>query len=68
MMEASEVADNPFDFMDWFVLWCALSTMGPYIDRCVFPNDVQWTVVETSNRWLVEIGCARDFKCQRKEK
>ena len=27
--------DNSFDFMLGFVLWHALSTVGPYIDRCV---------------------------------
>ena len=27
--------DNSFDLMAWFSLWHALSTVGPYIDRCV---------------------------------
>ena len=27
--------DNSFDLMFWFLLWHALSTVGPYIDRCV---------------------------------
>ena len=27
--------DNSFDLMAWFLLWNALSTVGPYIDRCV---------------------------------
>ena len=27
--------DNSFNFMAWFLLWHALSTAGPYIDRCV---------------------------------
>ncbi len=27
--------DNSIDFMAWFVLWHALLTVGPYIDRCV---------------------------------
>jgi hypothetical protein len=27
--------DNSFDCMAWFLLWDALSTVGPYIDRCV---------------------------------
>jgi hypothetical protein len=26
---------NSFDLMAWFLLWHALSTVGPYIDRCV---------------------------------
>ena len=26
--------DNPFDLIAWFLLWHALSTVGPYIDRC----------------------------------
>ena len=34
--------DNFFDLRVWFLLWHALSTVGPYIDRCVpFPNNVQ---------------------------
>ena len=27
--------DNFFDLTAWFLLWHALSTVGPYIDRCV---------------------------------
>ena len=27
--------DNSFDLMAWFFIWNALSTVGPYIDRCV---------------------------------
>ena len=27
--------DNSFDLMTWFLLWHALSTVVPYIDRCV---------------------------------
>lgn len=27
--------DKSFDFMFWFELWCALSTVGPDIDECV---------------------------------
>ena len=27
--------DNFFELMAWFLLWHALSTVGPYIDRCV---------------------------------
>jgi hypothetical protein len=27
--------DNSFDLMAWFLLRHALSTVGPYIDRCV---------------------------------
>ena len=27
--------DNSFDLMAWFLLWYALSTVGPCIDRCV---------------------------------
>jgi hypothetical protein len=26
---------NSFNFMAWFLLWHALSTVGPDIDRCV---------------------------------
>ena len=35
--------DNSLDLMAWFLLWHALSTVGPYIDRqvCAFPNHVQ---------------------------
>ncbi|KAK6320820.1 hypothetical protein J4Q44_G00077960 [Coregonus suidteri] len=27
--------DNSVDLMAWFLLWHSLSTVGPYIDRCV---------------------------------
>ncbi len=27
--------DNSLDFMAWFVLWCAVSPVGSYIDRCL---------------------------------
>jgi hypothetical protein len=27
--------DNSFNLMAWFLLWHALSTVGPYVDRCV---------------------------------
>ena len=27
--------DNYFDLMAWFLLWHSVSTVGPYIDRCV---------------------------------
>ena len=27
--------DNSFDLMAWFLLWHALSTVKPYLDRCV---------------------------------
>ena len=34
--------DNSFNLMALFLLWHALSTVEPYIDRCVhFPNHVQ---------------------------
>jgi hypothetical protein len=33
--------DNSFDLMAWFLLWYALSTVAPYIDRCAFPNHAQ---------------------------
>ena len=26
--------DNPFNLIAWFLLWYALSTVGPYIERC----------------------------------
>ena len=52
-------ADNSLDFMAWFVLWHALSTVGPYIDRCVpfqiMSSSINW-IVETS-QWSVETGC-----------
>ena len=34
--------DYSFDLMAWILLWHALSTVGPYVDRCVpLPNHVQ---------------------------
>ena len=34
--------DNSFDHMAWFLLWHAVSTVWPYIDRCVpLPKHVQ---------------------------
>jgi hypothetical protein len=27
--------DNSIDLMAWFLLWHALSIVGPYIDRCM---------------------------------
>jgi hypothetical protein len=34
--------DNSFDLMAWFLLWHALSSVGPYIDRlCAFQNHVE---------------------------
>ena len=33
--------DNSFYLMAWLLLWHALSSVGPYIDRCAFPNNVQ---------------------------
>jgi hypothetical protein len=59
--------DNFFDLIAWFLLWLALSTVGPYIDRCVpFPimsNQLNLPlvdsnqVVETSQWWSMETGC-----------
>ena len=56
--------DNSFDLMAWFLLWHALSTVGPYIDRCVafqmmsnqfnFPQVDSHQVVETSEGWSME--------------
>ena len=62
------ISDNFLDFMAWFVLWHALSTVGPYIDRCVpnfqiisnelnLPQVDSDQVVETSQGWTVETGC-----------
>ena len=56
------------DLIAWFLLWHALSTVGPYIDRCVpfqimsnhlnLPQVVSNQVVETSQGWSMETGCA----------
>jgi hypothetical protein len=53
--------------MAWFLLWNALSTVGPYIDRCVpfqimsnqlkLPEVDSNEVVETSQGWSMETGC-----------
>ena len=53
--------DNSFHLMAWFLLWHALSTVGPYIDRCVpfqimsiqlnFPQVDSNQVVETFQGW-----------------
>jgi hypothetical protein len=59
--------DNSFDLMSWFLLWHALSTVKPYIDRCVpfhimsnqlnLPQVDSNQVVETSQGWSMETGC-----------
>ena len=59
--------DNSLDFMTWFLLWHALSTVGHYIDRCVpfqimsnqlnLPQVDSNQVVETSQGWSMETGC-----------
>ena len=36
----------------WFVLWHALSTVGPYIEVCAFPNHVQSTKFTTGGLQL----------------
>jgi hypothetical protein len=56
--------DNSFDLMACFLLWHALSTVGPYIDRCVpfqimsnqlnLPQVDFKQVVETSQGWSME--------------
>jgi hypothetical protein len=28
--------DNSFDLMAWFLVWHAMSNVGPYIDSCVY--------------------------------
>jgi hypothetical protein len=59
--------DNSFDLMAWFLLWHALSTVGPYIDSCVpfqtmsnqlnLPQVDSNQVVEISQGWSMETGC-----------
>ena len=59
--------DNSFDLMAWFLLWHALSTVWPYIDKCVnyqimlsqlnLPQVDSNQVVETSQGWSMETGC-----------
>ncbi len=56
--------DNSLDFMAWFVLWDALLTVGPYIDRRVpfqimsnqlsLPQVDSGQVIETSQWWSEE--------------
>ena len=58
---------NSFDLMAWFLLWHALSTVGPYIFRCMpfqimsnqlnLPQVDSNQVVETSQGWSMETGC-----------
>ena len=44
--------DNSFDLMAWFLLWHALSTAGPYIDRCgpsqIMSNQLNLPQVESN--------------------
>ena len=59
--------DNSFELMAWFLLWHALSTVEPYIDRCVpfqimsnqlnLPQVDSNEVVEASQGWSMETGC-----------
>ena len=59
--------DKSLDFMPWFVVWHALSTVRPHIDRCVplqiLPNQLNLPqvdsnqVVKTSHGWSAETGC-----------
>ena len=48
---------NSFNFMSWFVLWHALSTMGPHDQSTEFTQVKCNQVVETSEGWSVKIGC-----------
>ena len=62
-------SDSSFGLMTWSLLWHALSTVGPYIDKCVpfqimsnqlnLPqvDPVVNQVVETSQGWSIETGC-----------
>jgi hypothetical protein len=60
--------DNSFDLMAWFLLWHALSTLGPYIDRSlpfqIMSNQMNLRqvysnqVVETSQGWSMETRCS----------
>ena len=60
--------DNFFDLIACFLLWHALSTVGPYIDRCVpfqimsnhlnLPQVTSNEVVETSQGWSMETECS----------
>lgn len=69
--------DNSLDYMAWFVLWLALSTMGSYIERFVpfqimcnqlyLPQVDYNQVVAKSERSSAETGCAwANFKCHGK--
>ena len=59
--------ENSFDIMARFLVWHALSTVGPYIDRCVpfqiMSNQLNLLqvdsnyIVETSQGWSMERGC-----------
>jgi hypothetical protein len=56
--------DSSFDLIASFLLWYALSTVGPYIDKCVpfqimsnqlnLPQVYSNQLVETSQGWLME--------------
>jgi hypothetical protein len=62
-------SSKSFDLMAWFLLWHALSTVGPYIDRCVpfqimsnqlnLPQVDSNQVVETAQAWSMVTGCTR---------
>ena len=59
--------NNSFDLMAGVLLWHALSTVGPYIDRCVpfhnvsnqlnLPQGDSNQVVETSQGWSMVTRC-----------
>ena len=59
--------DYSFDLKAWFLLWHALSTVGPYIDRRVpfqimsnqlnLPQVDSNQVVDTPQGWSMETGC-----------
>jgi hypothetical protein len=58
--------DNTFYLMTWFLLWHALSTLGPFVDSCVpfqsmsnqlnLPQEDSNQVEETSQRSSMETG------------
>jgi hypothetical protein len=47
--QSQKSMDSPFDLMAWFLLWHALSIVGPYIDRCV-PLQNQFQSIEFTTR------------------
>ncbi len=60
IMLSRRSTDNSFHYMAWFVLWHALLTVGPYINRCltfqIISNQLNLPQVD-SNQVVETTGC-----------